>query len=124
MGKFIGEFLRFWGNSGEIWKVCGEIFLERVGHPVTLGSTRIQEQDPIRRRTAFWCRTREIKNSPDYSCIYLIQVPFLPICEALERHERTQYLGPAVKRREQPGGGAGGCSVPGSFYYGGSGKYR
>ena len=34
MGKVSGDFLRFWGNSGEILEHRGEIFLEGVGHPV------------------------------------------------------------------------------------------
>ena len=33
MGKVSGDFLRFWGNSGEILEHRGEIFLEGVGHP-------------------------------------------------------------------------------------------
>ena len=36
MGKVSGDFLRFWGNSGEILEHRGEIFLEGVGHPATV----------------------------------------------------------------------------------------
>ena len=41
MGKVSGDFLRFWGNSGEILEHRGEIFLEGVGHPAPLPTKNV-----------------------------------------------------------------------------------